>query len=67
MLYWGLLFLVYSKYDLKSLITECWKDKFMEHLVSIVVPVYNAERYLCTSIHALQKQDYSNFEIIIVD
>ena len=48
---------------LKSLITECWKDKFMEHLVSIVVPVYNAERYLCTSIHALQKQDYSNIEI----
>ena len=32
-------FWVYSKYDLKSLITECWKDKFMEHLVSIVVPV----------------------------
>ena len=39
----------------------------MEHLVSIVVPVYNAERYLCTSIHALQKQDYSNIEIILVD
>ena len=39
----------------------------MEHLVSIVVPVYNAERYLCTSIHALQKQDYSNIEILVVD
>ena len=38
----------------------------MEHLVSIVVPVYNAERYLCTSIHALQKQDYSNIEIILL-
>ena len=38
----------------------------MEHLVSIVVPVYNAERYLCTSIHALQKHYYYNNEIILV-
>ena len=59
-------FLTFTQ-NLKRSLTECWKDKFMEHLVSIVVPVYNAERYLCTSIHALQKQDYSNIEIILVD
>ena len=39
----------------------------MEALVSIVVPVYNAERYILSCVHALQGQDYPNFEIILVD
>ncbi len=39
----------------------------MEPLVSIVVPVYNAERYILSCVHALQRQDYANIEIILVD
>ncbi|MGY3662873.1 MAG: glycosyltransferase family 2 protein [Roseburia sp. 1XD42-69] len=39
----------------------------MEKLVSIVVPVYNAEKYITNCINALQKQIYPNIEIILVD
>lgn len=35
--------------------------------VSIVVPVYNAENYLKTSIESLINQSYGNIEIIIID
>ena len=38
-----------------------------EALVSIVVPVYNQEKYLHRAIEALMKQTYSNIEIILVD
>lgn len=36
-------------------------------LISIVVPVYNGERYLTECIDSISKQDYTNIEIIIVD
>ena len=35
--------------------------------VSIVVPMYNAERWVATTINSLLTQTYSNIEIIIVD
>ena len=38
------------------------KDK-----VSVIVPVYNVEKYLKRNIESLLKQKYSNFEIIYVD
>lgn len=34
---------------------------------SIVIPVYNAERYIVDSITSLQQQTLKNFEIIVVD
>lgn len=34
---------------------------------SIVIPVYNAERYIVESITSLQQQTFKNFEIIVVD
>lgn len=34
---------------------------------SIVVPVYNVEKYLRQCVDSLLKQDYDNFEIILVD
>lgn len=36
-------------------------------LVTIVVPVYNVEKYLNECINSLVKQDYENIEIILVD
>lgn len=38
-----------------------------EELVSIVVPVYNQEKYLDISIPSMQHQKYTNLEIILVD
>lgn len=38
-----------------------------QHLVSIGMPVYNAERYIRQALHSLLAQDYENFELIISD
>lgn len=34
---------------------------------SIIVPVYNAEKYLKTCLESIQKQSFKNFEVIIID
>lgn len=36
-------------------------------MVSIVVPMYNAERFLTETIELVQKQTYQNWELILVD
>lgn len=36
-------------------------------LISIIVPVYNAEAYLCKCIDSLLNQTYENTEIILID
>lgn len=35
--------------------------------ISVIVPIYNVEPYLCRCIDSLLKQTYSNFELILVD
>jgi glycosyltransferase involved in cell wall biosynthesis len=35
--------------------------------VSIIVPVYNAEKYLVATISSIINQSYSNFELILID
>ena len=35
--------------------------------VTVVVPVYNAEKYLAECLESIQKQTYTNIEIILVD
>lgn len=36
-------------------------------LVSIIIPIYNSKRYLHKCIGSLIRQDYKNFEVILVD
>lgn len=38
-----------------------------QELVSIVVPVYNAEKYILETIASVQAQEYENWELILVD
>ncbi|OLS09113.1 glycosyl transferase family 2 [Lacticaseibacillus casei] len=38
-----------------------------EALISVIMPVYNAEKYLAQALDSLLAQDYSNFEILCVD
>ena len=39
----------------------------MSALVSIITPCYNAEKYVVQCIESVQKQTYSNWEMLIVD
>lgn len=39
----------------------------MESLVSVIVPVYNVEKYLQKCVQSIQKQSYQNIEIILVN
>ena len=39
----------------------------MSELVSIVLPVYNGEKYLCESIDSVIAQTYTNWELLILD
>ena len=39
----------------------------MSQLVSIIIPVYNAERTLCKCLDSILEQDLNNYEIILVN
>tara|TARA_X000001036_G_C20678300_1_gene805011 strand:+ start:783 stop:1721 length:939 start_codon:yes stop_codon:yes gene_type:complete len=39
----------------------------MDELISVILPVYNGEKYLKKSIDSILKQTYSNFELIIIN
>jgi teichuronic acid biosynthesis glycosyltransferase TuaG len=39
----------------------------MNNLVSVIIPCYNAERFIQTTILSVQNQSYQNFEIIVVN
>lgn len=37
------------------------------HKVSVIMPVYNSEKYLRGSIQSVVEQTYANFELILVN
>ena len=36
-------------------------------LLTVLMPVYNAEKFLAESINSILSQTYSNFELLILD
>ena len=36
-------------------------------LISVIIPAYNAEKYIKETIHSVTNQTFSNLEIIVVD
>lgn len=44
-----------------------WEDLNNMPLVSIVIPAYQAEKYLADTLQSVKNQSYSNLEILIVD
>ncbi len=40
---------------------------FIDGLVSVITPVYNAERFIATAVESVMNQSYKNIEIILVD
>ena len=39
----------------------------MDIKVSVVMPVYNAEKYLSRCIKSIQEQDFSDYEVLLID
>ena len=42
-------------------------EKWLEDIISIIVPIYNVEKYLKYCLDGILKQSYKNLEIILVD
>ena len=39
----------------------------MKKVVSVIVPVYNVEKFIFKTVNSILNQDYKNIEIILVD
>lgn len=44
-----------------------WGCDLKMELISVIVPIYNVEKYLMRCVGSIQKQSYKNLEIILVD
>lgn len=57
-----------SRRSLSRALTRDGNDRLNQKpLVSVVMPVFNAEKYLAEAIESILNQTYQNFEFIIVD
>ena len=52
-----------------NLLRRCWvlKTDIEKPVVSIIIPIYNASKYLKKCLDSIVMQSYSNFECILVD
>ena len=48
-------------------IIDAEDDMRTEPLVSVIMPIFNAEKYLFEAIKSILQQTYSNLELILVD
>ena len=39
----------------------------MNDLISVIVPVYNAQKFIANCIRSIQKQTFPNWELILID
>ena len=37
----------------------------MSELISVIVPIYNTQKYLVECVESIRKQTYSNIEIVV--
>ena len=56
-----------AHYLLGEIPKEKLQDKVENPLFSIIIPIYNVERYLEQCIESVIAQDYQNYELILVD
>ena len=40
---------------------------YMAGLVSVIMPIYNAEKYLADTLNSIFEQDYKDIEMVLVD
>lgn len=55
-----------SKSDFKNFKLER-KTKMENELVTIIIPVYNAEKYIQETINTIKEQTYTRWEVIFID
>lgn len=58
--------------DLKDILTSAWNWHQQRHgsnkpLVSVIIPAYNAERFIARTLQSVLSQTYKNLEVIVVD
>lgn len=39
----------------------------MSPIVTVIVPIYNAEKYLCDCVDSILIQTFSDFELLLID
>ena len=39
----------------------------IKELISVIIPIYNVEKYICKCVDSILRQSYANIEIILVD
>jgi len=60
-------FLLNAEFRWRIAVNRVFKPRNLAPKVTIVIPVYNVQRYLATCLRSLQAQNYSNLHVVVVD